>query len=190
MKSARTESIFQPNFSWAWWVMGIRHWAMVVGMASNGCVGSRQCQGLLMRRYLSGHLSPGMDNDKLDSLIVTESKRRIHHMLSGMACMLWWLTNRHHWSMTCSCKLISKSTHSEYLWILTQYRINKNIWKSRKIRHKVKNLFSPSIDYWYIIDWILTQCCKIWMSSKHPLHTHSSWRVLRSNMNSDFQLDG
>ena len=55
-------------------MVGIGHCAMSsgqigLGMASIGCVTSRQCQGLLMRRYLSGHLRAGTDNDKLDSLL-------------------------------------------------------------------------------------------------------------------------
>ena len=64
------------------WVMptvngnGQWQWASLTGHGRHWCVGSGQCQGLLMRRYLSGHLHAGTHNDKLEfsplnTLIVT-----------------------------------------------------------------------------------------------------------------------
>ena len=51
-------------------------WASLTRHGRHWCVGSGQCQGLLMRRYLSGHLHAGTHNDKLEfsplnTLIVT-----------------------------------------------------------------------------------------------------------------------
>ena len=58
------------NGNWQW------QWASLTRHGRHWCVGSGQCQGLLMRRYLSGHLHAGTHNDKLEfsplnTLIVT-----------------------------------------------------------------------------------------------------------------------